>query len=92
MGIGAAVAMGVTVIGKQFTISCVDAGVDLAFSLEPTEMKMLVEETNRAYEALGEIHYGISEQEKKSLQFRRSLYRGRHESWRGNNGKEYGKY
>lgn len=37
-------------------------------------MKLLVEETKRAYEALGNVHYGISEQEKKSLPFRRSLY------------------
>ncbi|WP_434064763.1 pseudaminic acid synthase [Anaerosinus gibii] len=77
LGIGAAVAsvaLGAAVIEKHFTISRADGGVDSVFSLEPTEMKMLVEEANRAYEALGEIHYGISEQEKKSLQFRRSLY------------------
>lgn len=77
LGIGAAVAsvaLGANVIEKHFTISRADGGVDSAFSLEPTEMKMLVEEANRAYEALGQIHYGISEQEKKSLQFRRSLY------------------
>ncbi len=77
LGIGAAVAsvaLGATVIEKHFTISRADGGVDSAFSLEPVEMKMLVEEVNRAYEALGQIHYGISEQEKKSIQFRRSLY------------------
>lgn len=77
LGIGAAVAsvaLGATVIEKHFTISRADGGVDSAFSLEPEEMKMLVEEANRAYEALGQIHYGISKQEKKSLQFRRSLY------------------
>lgn len=77
LGIGAAVAsvaLGAAVIEKHFTISRADGGVDSVFSLEPTEMKMLVEEASRAYEALGEIHYGISEQEKKSLQFRRSLY------------------
>lgn len=77
LGIGAAVAsvaLGASVIEKHFTASRADGGVDSAFSLEPTEMKILVEEANRAYEALGEIHYGISEQEKKSLQFRRSLY------------------
>ena len=37
-------------------------------------MKMLVKEANAAYQALGKISYGVSEQEKKSLQFRRSLY------------------
>ncbi|WP_110955291.1 pseudaminic acid synthase [Anaerosinus massiliensis] len=77
LGIGAAVAsiaLGATVIEKHFTISRANGGVDSAFSLEPAEMKMLVEEANRAYEAMGQVHYGISEQEKKSLQFRRSLY------------------
>jgi len=37
-------------------------------------LEMLVEETRRAWQALGSIHYGISESEKKSLVFRRSLY------------------
>lgn len=77
LGIGAAVAsiaLGASVIEKHFTASRADGGVDAAFSMEPAEMKMLVEEANRAYEALGQIHYGISEQEEKSLQYRRSLY------------------
>ena len=77
LGIGAAIAsiaLGATVIEKHFTIARADGGVDSAFSLEPAEMKQLVEEANRAYQAMGNVHYGISEQEKKSLQFRRSLY------------------
>jgi len=77
LGIGAAIAsiaLGATVIEKHFTTSRADGGVDSAFSLEPAEMKQLVEEANRAYQAMGHVHYGISEQEKKSIQFRRSLY------------------
>lgn len=77
LGIGVAVAsiaLGATVIEKHFTLSRAEGGVDSAFSLEPQEMKQLVKEVHSAYLALGNITYGVSEQEKKSLQFRRSLY------------------
>ena len=77
LGIGAAVAsvaLGGTVIEKHFCVSRTEGGVDSAFSLEPHEMKQLVQEVNAAYASLGEISYGVTEQEKKSLQFRRSLY------------------
>ena len=76
-GIGvplAAVALGATVIEKHFTLARADGGVDSAFSLEPPEMRMLVEESRRAWQALGEVRFGPTEKEKKSLQFRRSLY------------------
>lgn len=79
LGIGAAVAavaLGATVIEKHFTLSRADGGVDSAFSLEPHELKALVEETQRAWQSLGTINYGMLEAEKKSLQFRRSLYIG----------------
>jgi sialic acid synthase SpsE len=77
MGVGvsaAAVALGATVIEKHFTLSRADGGVDSAFSLEPHELKLLVEETARAHAAIGAVRYGPTEVEKKSLQFRRSIY------------------
>jgi len=77
MGIGvaaAAVALGATVVEKHFTLSRAGGGVDAAFSLEPEEMKALVVETERAWQALGEISYGPTEDEKPSLKHRRSLY------------------
>lgn len=77
MGVGvsvASVALGATVIEKHFTLSRAEGGVDSAFSMEPVEMQQLVIETERAWKALGSVSYGITESEKKSLQFRRSLY------------------
>ncbi len=77
LGIGAAVssiALGGSVIEKHFTLSRSDGGVDAAFSMEPEEMRQLVREVNNASLALGEVFYGINEQEKKSLAFKRSLY------------------
>lgn len=77
MGIGvsvAAVALGATVIEKHFTLSREDGGVDSAFSMEPDEMKALVMETEKAWQAMGNITYGPTEKEKASLKFRRSIY------------------
>jgi pseudaminic acid synthase len=69
-----AVACGATVIEKHFTLSRDDGGVDSAFSLEPSEMKYLVQETERAWKSLGKIKYGPTESEQSNLKHRQSLY------------------
>ncbi len=70
----AAVALGAAVIEKHFTLDRAAGGVDAAFSLEPAELRQLVVETERAWQALGTVHYGPTAAERKSLVFRRSLY------------------
>lgn len=76
-GIGvsvASVSLGATFIEKHFTLSRADGGVDSAFSMEPAEMQALVIETERAWQAQGKVTYGVSEAEKSSMTFRRSIY------------------
>lgn len=77
MGIGAsvaAIALGARVIEKHFTLRRAEGGVDSAFSLEPEELKSLVIETERAFLALGNVQLDTQKSEKKSRQFRRSIY------------------
>ncbi len=77
MGTGvavASVALGATVIEKHFTLARADGGVDSSFSLEPQEMRLLVEESLRAWQSLGCVSYGPSAGELASLKYRRSLY------------------
>jgi N-acetylneuraminate synthase len=70
----AAVALGARIVEKHFTLARADGGPDAAFSLEPAELRRLVEDCRHAWEALGEAAYRRSETEAHNRQFRRSLY------------------
>jgi sialic acid synthase SpsE len=77
MGIGvplAAIALGAVVIEKHFTLSRAEGGVDAAFSIEPQELKSLVDESERAWLGLGTVTYELSAGENKSREFKRSIY------------------
>lgn len=81
----AAVVLGACIVEKHFTLSRDDPGPDSAFSLEPREFKamasairaletsgMPTEELHQSI--LGTVQYGTSGEDKKSVQFRRSLF------------------
>jgi pseudaminic acid synthase len=70
----AAVCMGAKVVEKHFTLSRKLKTADSFFSIEPDELKQMVEEIRRVEEMLGQVHYGLTTQEKKTRIFRRSLF------------------
>ncbi|HOB43297.1 MAG TPA: pseudaminic acid synthase [Bacillota bacterium] len=70
----AAVALGACIIEKHFTLSRADPGPDSAFSLEPHEFKAMVDAVRETEKALGTVCYEVSEHEKASRVFRRSLF------------------
>lgn len=70
----AAVALGACAIEKHFTLSRADGGPDGAFSMEPDEFKRMVHGIRTAEKALGQVNYTLTEKEKSSIVFRRSLF------------------
>jgi N-acetylneuraminate synthase len=77
MGVGvsiAATALGATVIEKHLTLRRADGGVDSAFSLEPEELRLLVDGCDAAARALGSASVWSTAAEAESLRLRPSLY------------------
>lgn len=77
LGVGVAIAsipLGACAIEKHLTMVRDAEGVDSAFSTDPTEFKMLVQESLKAWQALGTVHYGPLPSEKSSYSHRPSIY------------------
>lgn len=69
-----AVALGAAIIEKHVTFSRDEGGPDADFSLEPSELKEMVQSVRAASKALGAPNYEIDADEAKSKVFRRSLF------------------
>jgi len=69
-----AVALGAAIVEKHLTLSRSDSGPDSAFSMEPAEFQGMVAKIRTMEMALGGISYGVTDGQKQSLVFRRSLF------------------
>ncbi|MDA8162359.1 MAG: pseudaminic acid synthase [Desulfobacteraceae bacterium] len=70
----AAVTLGAVIVEKHITLSRARGGPDSAFSLEPHEFKAMVDSVRVAERAVGHVSYSVTEGERSSRVFRRSLF------------------
>lgn len=70
----AAVALGACIIEKHFTLSRATPGPDSSFSLEPAEFRAMVDAIRETEKALGTVNYEVTDHERGSRIFRRSLF------------------
>ncbi|MBL7068267.1 MAG: pseudaminic acid synthase [Candidatus Omnitrophica bacterium] len=77
LGIGASIlaaSLGADMVEKHFTLSRKFETPDSFFSIEPHELKSLVENIRIAEKAIGKVGYCITKAESKNRIFRRSLF------------------
>ncbi len=69
-----AVALGASVIEKHICLGRDIENPDSSFSMEPEEFAAMVRDVRQAEKAIGCVHYGMAEQEKTNIVFRKSLF------------------
>jgi len=70
----ASVALGAKIIEKHFILNRNLGGPDAAFSMEPEEFKQMAKSIREVEKALGIVTYELTEKQKKSRAFSRSLF------------------
>lgn len=70
----AAVALGARVIEKHMTLKRSDGGVDAQFSMEPEEMRLMVEQIRNIEKALGKETYELTLKQQEGRKYGRSLF------------------
>lgn len=74
LGATAAVALGANIIEKHFCISRDIENPDASFSMTKDEFAQMVQDVRNTERAIGVPTYGVCEQEKSSMVFRRSIF------------------
>ena len=69
-----ATSLGATLIEKHFILDRQDKGPDSSFSIMPSELENLCQDTNQAWSALGSPGYDRKPAEEDNVKFRRSVY------------------
>lgn len=70
----AAVALGARIIEKHFILDRAMGGADSAFSLEPSEFRLMVDAVRDTEKLIGKVTYNLSDKSLKSREFSRSLF------------------
>ena len=71
---GIAVALGAKIIEKHFCLGREIENPDASFSMTPEEFSAMTKDIRETEKALGDAFFGVSEQEKSSVVFRRSIF------------------
>lgn len=74
LGAVTAVAMGAQIIEKHFCLSREVENPDSTFSMEPKEFAAMVADIRTVEKAIGKVSYGVTDQEKNNVAFRRSIF------------------
>ena len=74
VGAVTAVALGAKIIEKHFCLSRKIQNPDCTFSMEPAEFQQMVKDIRQAEKAIGRVAYGVTQQEKSNVVFKRSIF------------------